>query len=372
MTWDQHIEARLAEWKSEGLLRELRAESGVSFSHNDYLGLSRHPEILEAGRKALVDEGSGSRGSRLLGGNSRAIERAEERIAAFFRAPAALFFPSGYQANLGVGRVLAELADTVLSDERNHASLIDALQLARTPKQIVPHLGWRHHPRPAGKLLLVSESLFSMDGDNPLDSGLFELHRDTDSFLLFDEAHAAGVFREEGRGFFPGDFSRAAVTVTFGKAIGVAGAAVLCSPALKAWLVNRARSFVYTTAPSPVVPAMVAASLDVIEREPARRQELWERARRARDILRPTGQLPLERNAWEKSSPVIPFLVPGEENALRFCENMRNSGFGVRPIRYPTVARGQERVRVSLNLLATREECDSLAQEMVKQWTASL
>jgi len=370
MTWEELIGTRLAQWEAEGLRRELVVENRLSFSHNDYLGLSRHPAILEAGQKALRDEGSGSRGSRLLGGNSRALEQTEERIAAFFHAPAALFFPSGYQANLGVGRVLADLAGTVLSDERNHASLIDALQLSKTPRQIVPHLGWKTCERPNGKLLLVSESLFSMDGDNPLDSGLFEFHDATDSFLLLDEAHAAGVFREEGRGFFEGDYSRAAVTVTFGKAVGVAGAAVLCSHALKAWLVNRARTFVYTTAPSPVVPAMVAASLEVLEKEAGLRTELWERASRVRDILRPTGQLPAERNLWEKRSPVIPFLVPGEEKALRFCENMRNSGFGVRPIRYPTVARGEERIRISLNLLASREECEGLAKEMVRQWKA--
>jgi len=368
--WQNEIETRLKNWEAEGLRRQLRCDPGVSFSHNDYLGLSRREEIIEAGVRALRENGSGARGSRLLGGHSRAIQEAEERIAAFFRAPAALFFPSGYQANLGAGRVLAELADVVYSDEKNHASLIDAISLSKVKKIIVPHLGWKSLEKPTGRVLAVSDSFFSMDGDNVEGSGLGEFLERSEGFLLLDEAHAAGVYREDGRGFFHGDYERAAVVVTFGKAIGVAGAVVLGSKALREWLVNRARSFVYSTAPSPAVPAMVSASLDLIEKEPALRQELWDRARSVRARLRGTGRLPAERNDWEKISPIIPFRIEGEEKALRFCENMRNSGFDLKAIRYPTVPRGQERIRISLNLLASRAACDSLAAEMVKQWTA--
>ncbi len=372
MNWNELIKSSLHAWKEEGLGRELQVEKGISFSHNDYLDLSRHPEILEAGVRALRDEGAGSKGSRLLGGNSKAIEAAEERIAEFFHAPSALFFPSGYQANLGIVRAVGELAEKIYSDEKNHASLIDAIQLTRKGKVIVPHLGWwpllRNPPRE--KIFIASESVFSMDGDNVMASGLFEFAEATDSFLLLDEAHAAGIYGEEGRGFFEKEFSRAAVVITFGKAFGVAGAAVLCTPTVKEWLVNRARTFIYTTAPSPAIPAMVKTACDVLTKESWRGRELKDRAGKVRGILEKTGQLPFPGNEWERVSPILPFLVPGEEKALRFCENMRKSGFDLRLIRYPTVPRGQERIRVSLNLRASAADCENLAREMVRQWTA--
>lgn len=380
MNFDSEIQTRLEALAARNERRELAVSTGLSFTHNDYLGLSGHPRIAEAGKWALDVAGTGSRGSRLLGGHGRVFEETEARIARFFGSPDALFFSSGYLANLAIVPVAASLADHVVSDEKNHASLIDAIALARKPKTIVAHQRWDDLPEEIRRqrLLLVAESLYSMDGDLVDAAKLRALWDATDSFLVLDEAHAAGVLLADGSGVSRPwrDWSRMAVTVTFGKALGVAGAAILCTSAMKALLVNTARSFVYTTAPSPAVVAMVGAALDVCEDEAWRREELWERAVLVRNILREAngaGFHPAPEpspDVWQERSPIIPFLVPGSDNALRFSGNMRESGVEMRAIRYPTVPRGGERVRISLNLTADRDNTERMAREVVRRWMA--
>jgi len=376
MSFDALIRQRLDSIRQSGLYRELSRPTGLSFIHNDYLALSTHPEILEAGHRALRDFGSGSRGSRLLGGNSAAFEDVEAKIADFFGSPAALFFSSGYLANLAVIQVLGGLVDEIVSDDRNHASLIDAIRLSGRPKKIVPHARWNEltGAREQNRRLLVTESLFSMDGD-PVDAEtILPVWQRTDSFLVVDEAHAAGVFPENGRGLVAPsikEWSRVAVNVTFGKAFGVSGAAVLCSRELKELIVNQGRSFIYTTATSPVVVTMVGTALDVVDKESWRRVELWQRAEKVREILNAVNKPPVGKgstSAWINRSPIIPFFVTGEDRALRFCQNMRESGLELRAIRYPTVSRGSERVRVSLNLGVSRENTEFMARELVRRW----
>jgi 8-amino-7-oxononanoate synthase len=368
------IKDHLTQLERNQLYRRLSVTEGISFLHNDYLGLSSHPQIREAGRKALEAERAGSRGSRLLGGNSHESEALEREIANFFQSPEAVFFSTGYLANLSAVQALSEVVDLIVSDEKNHASLIDGIRLSRKPRRIQRHQQWDlTEDLRRQSCLFVTESLFSMDGDVSEVAWLDRATESGDHFLLVDEAHAAGVFEEEGRGRFLSsrrDWSRTAVTVTFGKAFGVAGAAVLCSPELKEWIVNRARTFIYTTAPSPVVGAMVRASLQVAREESWRRRELWDRAREVRAMFQREG-LPgyeTERPGSEPRSPILPVWVRGEERALRFCENMRESGFELKAIRYPTVARGTERIRISLSLEVTREVTQSMAKEVVKRW----
>lgn len=372
MSWERLIDEELERLKSLGRYREMALPRGVDFTHNDYLGLSRRPELIEAGIAALREFGAGSRGSRLLGGHSRLLERAEERLSTFFGAPACLFFPTGYAANLAVARVLAELAGHVVSDERNHASLIDGIRLAHVPKTILPHQKWEEAPVLPRPPLVVTESLFSMDGDFVRWEALNQYLDRSGGYCLLDEAHAAGVFLEDGRGWSSGwrEWERLAVVVTFGKAFGVAGAAVLGSERLKALLVNKGRPFIYTTAPSPAVPAMVMAAADILEREPSLRRELWCRAEWARELCHTSGLgLPRESSEWEHRSPILPLCLPGEDKALRFCQVMGELGVQLRAIRHPTVAVGSERVRVSLSLLVSREDTERALKEMVLRWT---
>jgi len=271
--------------------------------------------------------------------------------------------------------VLGGLVEQVISDEKIHASLIDGIRLSGLPKIIVPHNGWAGRlALPLGpKNLLVAESLYGMDGDLADAESLLALWNRTDSFLLIDEAHAAGVLRESGQGYFSGrlDFDRAAVVVTFGKAFGVAGAAILCSQAVRELFINSARSFIYTTAPSPVTVAMVRAALQVAQQESWRREELWARSESVRETLSEIlVQSPVPDRLWHRRGPVIPVPFPGSDNALRFCESMRDSGVSLRAIRYPTVPKGQERVRISLNLSISRENTESMTKELVRRWKA--
>jgi 7-keto-8-aminopelargonate synthetase-like enzyme len=373
--WKEAIEKELQSLAFEGRLRELALDRGVGFSHNDYLGLGRHPALREAGRRALQTLPAGGRSSRLLGGHSEIVAEAETRIAGFFKSPCALLYSSGYLANLGLLQALAPFADRVASDANNHASLIDGIRLSRLEREIVPHQAWDEwQPRLGKRTLIVAESLYSMDGDFVDETALRHAWEASGAFLVLDEAHAAGVFGHTGRGLSEPwrDWSRMAVVVTFGKAFGVGGGAVLCSKAVRDWMINASRSFIYTTAMPPVVPAMLCAAVDVMETEGgALRQQLWRRAQKVRGILREHG-LPIgeTRGDWGASSPILPLFVPGNDRALRFSECMRDSGWDLRAIRYPTVPQGLERIRISLNLAVTEDQTESMAQEVVKQWKA--
>lgn len=352
---------KLQSLREENLFRTLQPSSGVSFIHNDYLGISNHPQLKEAAIESLDIYGAGSRGSRLLGGHSSVFERAEEDIAAFFQAPSALLFSSGYLANLGVVQVLSECAEHVYSDEKNHASLIDGLRLTQRVKSIVPHGKWNEITAPISQSLFIAESLYSMDGDCLGVDAFFSTVQKTEGFALIDEAHAAGVFKQDGRGLIESsDWEHHARVVCFGKAFGVQGAAVLCSLTLRELLINRARTFIYSTAPSPAVVNMIRQSLEIIKDSVERRKELWDRARHVRHTLH--AFLPKPQSEWEVRSPIIPIVVPGEEKALRLEQNMRQLGIGARAIRYPTVKKGSERLRLSLNLNVSRENTESMAE----------
>ncbi len=373
--WESLIQRKLDSLKADFRHRELRIEHEPSFSHNDYLGLASHPRIRQAAIRCLERGQSGSRGSRLLGGHSKDFEQVEAEIARFFNCPSALFFSTGYLANLSAVQALASLSDVIVSDERIHASLIDGIRLSGVEKKIVEHQKWLDWvPQASKKSLLISESLFSMDGDCVDAAALRAAWEKSEGFLLLDEAHAAGVFAESGRGLSEDwrDWSRMAVVVTFGKAFGVSGGAVLCSQPVRDWILNTARSFIYTTAAPPVVPAMVRASMDVLTQEGReRRESLWKRAQNTRAFLRAAGvPIGLENEPWDRFSPIIPVFLPGNDRALRFSETMRNSGFDLRAIRYPTVAPGSERVRISLSLTVSEEQTCRLAEEVVRQWKA--
>lgn len=355
---------RLKDIELNGERRQLSLPEGLSFYHNDYLGLSTYSPIIEAGHIALDVYGAGSTGSRLLGGHSRVFEEVEEDVAEFFGAPSALFFSSGYLANLGLITSLAPSFGRVLSDELNHASIVDALRLARTQKVIVKHNEWSNVAATSSDLI-VTEGLFSMEGDF-LD---WDCVSSKKAFIVVDQAHSAGLFFENGKGLaLP--WNRAASVVTFGKAFGVAGACVLSSLEVRELLINQARSFIFSTATAPVVPAMVIASIRVLQKEAWRREALWELAEEVRRILQPIlGRAP---NVWADRSPILSIPIPGADRALKFCEDIRKMGIDLKAIRYPTVPRGRERIRLSLGLSVTRDNTLMMADELVRQWKALL
>lgn len=364
MEFTRRIDAHLEGLRRTHRYRELFDCPAESFVNNDYLGLASHASLRTAALAAAEAGPYGSRGSRLLGGNHPRFASAERAIAAFFEAPSATFFSSGYLANLAAVTALGTVADEILSDEKNHASLIDGIQLTKRPKRIVPHGRWSEVTA-TGAPLLVTEGLFSMDGDFADWSGLTQVLERTDGFLLVDEAHSAGVFPEDGRGFARRHFSwdRMALVVTFGKAFGVGGAAVIGSARVRELLINTARSFIFSTAASPLVPAMVEASLTLVGESTPLRQELWGRAEKARAELGISAP-----GEWGPRSPILPWPVPGEERALAFANAMRSRGYDVRAVRYPTVAKGDERIRLSLNLGASRATTQHMVEELKRVW----
>lgn len=375
MSFSDELVERLSRLDACARRRELKVESGPSWSHNDYLGLASHPSLLRA--SAQNTSYAGSRGSRLLGGHSGAFESLEAEIAEFFGAPDSLFFSSGYLANVAVAQAMGQVADGVISDANLHASSIDGVCTSRREKEVLPHNQWQKgleavKRRGWKRVLVLAESLYSMDGDFCDEKALRAFCDQTDSFLAFDEAHSAGIFLEDGTGCSAPwrNWDRTAVTVTFGKAFGATGAAVLCSPLVKSWLVNSSRSFIYTTASPACVLNLVQRSLRVMRKEGfERRRRLKALARSVREVCVQLGapiRMPESELEWQ--SPILPFLLPGEDNALRFAQSVRETGLAVKPIRYPTVPVGAERIRVSLNLGMDEAESLKRMRKMVELW----
>jgi len=335
--------------RDAGLLRRLRLPRGIDFVSNDYLGLADDPRLREAMREALRTTPVGSGGSRLLRGHHALFERLEERLADFCQAEAALLFATGYAANVGLLQTLVGRDDLVLSDERNHASLIDGIRLSGAHKVLYRHndLGALEAalalPR-EGRAFVVTESVFSMDGDLAPLPDLVALAEGHEALVIVDEAHATGLYGSRGSGRVEELGLRARVLATVhtgGKALGSAGAWVAGPAALRDVLINRARPFVFSTAPLPALAAALEAALDVIAAEPARRSEVHRKAALLRGALHRSG-LPAPGE-----SPIIPVIVGGNTAALTLQERLEAVGFDVRAIRPPTVPPGTARLRVT-------------------------
>jgi 8-amino-7-oxononanoate synthase len=358
------IRLLLSSLGEEGLLRRMRLGRGIDLVSNDYLGLAEHPLLVERMREALKEVGSGAGGSRLLRGHRLAFERIEERRAARCGCEATLLFSSGYAANLGLLQAVLGADDVVFSDERNHASLIDGMRLSKARKTVYPHQdldaleeGLRA-PR-SGRAFLVTESVFSMDGDlAPLPDlvALAEVHG---AVVIVDEAHSTGLYGERGSGRVEALGLRERVLATIhtgGKALGSGGAWVAGSSLLKDLLVNRARSFIYSTAPLPVLASALDAALDVIAAEPMRRSEVHRKAALLRGALA-KATLPGE-------SPILPILVGTPEAALALAEGLSRAGFDARAVRPPTVPEGTSRLRVTARYPVADEDLLRFASEV--------
>ena len=358
------LKTRLANLQEDGLLRRLRIVEGAQepvvrfdgrevllLSSNNYLGLASHPALKTAAREAVEKFGCGAGASRLISGTMELHRALEARLAAFKQTESALVFPSGYHANIGTLSALMSAGDTILSDELNHASIIDGCRLSRADIKIFRHRDMGHLERlladspDSGQRLIVTDSVFSMDGDVAPLKGIAGLGRQYGAWVMVDEAHATGVFGTTGAGLVQELDLTAQVEIqmgTLGKALGGSGAYVAGSRELIEWLVNRARSFVYTTGIPPSSAATALAALEIVELEPERRVRLWENAQFLSEGLKAQGY-----TLMSAESPVVPVMVGDAHRTVDLSEALFRRGvlaYGVRP---PTVPEGTSRLRLA-------------------------
>lgn len=372
---DQSLQAALDQRQQDGLRRSLRdittqgryARVGdgppqLNLAGNDYLALSEHPQLIRAAVDATHTHGTGSGASRLVCGTTPLHTQCERRFAAFKHTSAALLFPTGYAANLGLLGALARPGDLVIQDRLNHASLIDAAQGTRATVRTVAHgtqghakaarlLAEHHAAAPQGRRLLVSDAVFSMDGDTADLPQLLNLCDAHDAWLILDDAHATGVLGPTGAGLAQAagvhTHPRLLATVSTGsKALGGLGGIVAASQLVIDTLVNHARTLIYTTAPPPAQVAALTAALDVVAAEPHRREQLRDHAHTLRVALTARGWPGLD--AGKHPTPIIPLQVGSAQAAQALAHRLEQAGILAVAIRPPTVPPGTARVRLSL------------------------
>lgn len=368
----------LRQLEAGGLLRERRILEGMqgasvrvdgrdylSFCSNDYLGLASHPALIDAACLGAGQYGVGAGASHLVVGHSAAHHRLEEALAAFVGRPRALLFSTGYMANMGVVSALVGRSDIVFADRLNHASLNDAVLLSRARLQRYPHLDLGQLERQlaaAGhrRKLVVTDTVFSMDGDLAPLADLVALCERYDAYLMLDDAHGFGVLGEDGRGalsHFALESPRVVYMATLGKAAGVFGAFVAGTPELVQALIQRARTYIYTTAFPPLLATALLASLDLVRKEGWRRDHLTELVAHLKSHLK------LERwSLMPSDTPIQPLVIGENKEALRVAEGLKNAGILVPAIRPPTVPRGSARLRISLSAAHSFEQVRRLVE----------
>lgn len=340
-----------------------------NFAANDYLGIANHPNLIQAAIEAMQESGVGARASALVTGRTQWHEQLEQRICRFKQAESAILFPTGYAANVGTITALASSEDVILCDRLNHASLIDGSRLSKAAFKVIAHAdpdAYRTQLERASEYrrrIMVTDSVFSMDGDHAPLKEMAALAEEFDALLIVDEAHATGVFGERGTGLLSAqhvDSDRVIPVGTLSKAIGLQGGFVTGSEALTDWLWNSARPQVFSTAlPIPICAAAIAA-FDLTEAEPERRDWLASNSQRVITVLREQG--------WnvpdEARGPVIPVLIGEEKETVRLATLLEQQEILVAAIRPPTVPHGTSRLRISLSYAHGEEGILSLISAM--------
>jgi len=374
---------------SQGPEIEIDGRRLVNFSSNDYLGLANDSRLRKAAIEAVNEFGVGAGASRLISGTQSPHVRLERALAKWKGTEASLCFSSGYAAALGVIGALVSKNDVVLLDKLCHASLIDGAKLSGAILRVFPHsnlrkleshLEWAGRVHPGRRVLMITESVFSMDGDRAPLRDLIELKKRFGALLMLDEAHAVGVIGANGRGLAAEENASEDVDVQMGtlsKALGASGGYICGLRNLIEWLINRARSFIYSTAPPPAVAAAALVAVDFLSSSEGEkcRLLLWERINLLREFLR---QLKIGRwNAAvqrstpnEASSAIFPLIVGGEQATLDLAAALKSEGFLVPAIRYPTVAKGSARLRITVTALHTEDQIRALS-EAIKRNSAS-
>lgn len=369
------IETELQRLNEAGLYRRLRRVSGdqgptlilddkevVNFSSNNYLGLANHPALREAAKDAIDRYGCGSGASRLISGNMTLHEELEAKLAELKGTEAALVFNSGFQANVGIISTLIGQGDAVVSDALNHASIIDGCRLSRAQVYVYGHADLQQledclkQASACRRKLIVTETLFSMDGDEAPLEEMVDLAGKYDAMLMVDEAHATGIYGPNGAGIVAkmGLGDRVLVQMgTLGKALGGFGAYVAGSTALCDLIVNRCRSFVFTTSLPPAVVAMAIAALDIVKKEPERRRSLWENCARLQSGLKALGYA-----ISNSQSQILPLMVGDANECMRLSERLLERGIFAQGIRPPTVPPGTSRLRITVMSTHTGERLE--------------
>jgi 8-amino-7-oxononanoate synthase len=363
----------------DGLRRERRVGSGlaagaIDFGSNDYLGLAGDPRLAEAAAEGARAGGWGAGASPVVSGRSSVHAELERRLAAFEGAEAAIVFPSGFAANAGVVPALVDEGDVVYADAKNHASLIDGCRLSRAERRVYPHNDAAALEAmleaEAGRFrrrMIVTDGLFSMDGDFAPLAELGELAERYDAMLLVDEAHATGVWGHHGRGsveYAATSAPRLPVQVavrvgTLSKALGSAGGFVTGRGELIDWLYNRARPYVFSTASPPAVAAASIAALEIVQAEPERREAVHRNAQTLRDLLHAAGW-----STGASASQIVPIVVGAPETALALAARLAEQGFYVPAIRPPSVPVGESLLRVSVSARHTAEDLRRLVEAL--------
>ena len=377
---ERRIKEFLEERKKEDLLRSLTratklprikvlidGKEYVNFSSNDYLGFSTHPAIASA-VKGAVSFGTGSSASRLMTGSLDLHHALEEKVAHFKGKEDGAVFNSGYQANVGIISALCGKDDCVFSDRLNHASIVDGIKLSGAS-----HIRFRHND--AGHLeelleekrkdfrnsLIVTETVFSMDGDIAPLEDVVRLKKKYDSLLMVDEAHATGLFGPSGSGITEEKALSGEIDIimgTFSKALGVFGAYAATSKVIKDFLVNSCRSFIYSTSLPEAIMAANLVAIEIVGKEPNRRKLLLENAEYFRSKVKSLGF------DTRGESQIVPIVLGDNEKVLKFSSSLRKKGWWVTPVRPPTVPKGEARLRMSLTFDHSKSDLDRLISDM--------
>jgi 8-amino-7-oxononanoate synthase len=382
---DAELQRRLEALRSQALYRELRridsAQSTrirlgeaelLNFSSNDYLGLANHPALKHAAIDAIEEFGAGSGASRLISGSLKPHHQLDEAIARFKGAEAALSFSSGYTTALGTIPALLTKDDVVIVDKLVHACIVDAARLSGARLRVFSHndldelediLKWAvsHRGTGSSRTLIVTESVFSMDGDQAPLREIAALKESYGAWLMVDEAHATGLYGERRRGLAEELRVSDRIEIqmgTMGKTLGSAGGFICGSRTLIDYLVNRARSFIFSTAPPPAAAAAALAAIRIVE---SAEGELLRQTVRVRSNEFRTQ---LDGRAFQPFSTIVPVIIGDETAACDAAQHLRARGLFVPAIRYPTVARGTARLRVSINASHSSAEITTLADEI--------
>jgi len=386
-----HFENELNHLKEKGLYRTLKKVSGpidatmtingrevILLASNNYLGLANHPELKKAAVSILHNYGSGAGASRLISGNLKIHEKLEQKIAAFKKCSAALIFATGYMANIGTISSLAGKADLILSDELNHASIIDGCRLSDAKTTIYPHKNisalekilQQVRPRQGkskyNNIFLITDGIFSMDGDIAPLPDLLDLAEQYNAFVILDDAHATGVIGKNGSGtpeyFNLADNQHLIQIGTFSKALGSLGGYVAGSELIIEFLRNRARSFIYSTALPPGISASSIAAINILEHDKSLLQSL------RRNIDKFTkGMAKSGYSSVKSKTPIIPIILGNADLTMKFADALLEKGVYAPGIRPPTVPKDQSRIRVSLMSSHTKDQIDMVLSVFEKE-----
>ena len=362
-SFDQFLQEKLDERKASGLLRSLvHSDDSIDFSSNDYLGFSQAPQIWQIDADQLP---SGATGSRLITGNSLLAEATENIIAHYHRAEAALIFNCGYMANVGLFSSIASKGDTLIADEYIHASIIDGMRLSHATRYKFKHNNIadleKKLQKATGKKMVAIESIYSMDGDEAPLKEMVTVCKKYEALLIVDEAHATGVFGDKGEGLVSKYHLEKEVYAcihTFGKALGLHGAVVTGSKVLRDYLVNHARSFIYTTALPPHTYLQVLQAYQLLPT--ADRTGLFELIDYFRNAIKKIGNI----SFVESYAPIQGIIIGDNFKARSLAEHLFHKGIFAKAILSPTVPAGTERLRICLHSFNTKEQIDKLLNEI--------